>query len=54
MANSRSKILKNTPVASSSPLKSIPMPIARKPGLAGQIEDKVTTDFMKLMDIMES
>ena len=30
------------------------MQVKRKAGLAGELEDKVTTDFMKLMDIMES
>lgn len=27
---------------------------SRKTGLAGEMEDKVTTDFIKIMDIMES
>ena len=30
------------------------MQVKRKAGLAGELEDKVTTDFMKLMDIVES
>jgi len=34
-----------------SSIKSIPM--LRKVGLAGEIEDKVTTDFMRLMDYMQ-
>lgn len=29
------------------------MSVLRKPGLAGEIEDKVTTDFMKLVDFMQ-
>lgn len=33
-----------------TPNKTIPI---RKSGLAGEIEDKVTTDFMKLMDVIE-
>lgn len=27
--------------------------MVRKSGLAGEIEDKVTTDFLKLMDVIE-
>ena len=28
-------------------------PVMRKTGEAGELEDKVTTDFMKLMDVIE-
>ena len=29
------------------------IPLVRKPGEAGELEDRVTTDFMKLMDVIE-
>jgi len=34
----------------STPSKAIPV---RKTGEAGDLEDRVTTDFMKLMDVIE-
>jgi hypothetical protein len=30
------------------------MPVIRKSGLAGEIEDRVTADFIKLVDLMEN
>lgn len=29
------------------------IPLVRKPGEAGELEDRVTSDFMKLMDVIE-
>ena len=34
-----------------SPVKAIQL--IRKSGAAGELEDKVTTDFIRLMDLME-
>ena len=41
-----------TSISGSTPSKLL-NPIVRKTGEAGELEDRVTTDFMKLMDVIE-